>query len=65
MPHTKPITTGITYRPQNKSRYQDFFEENINLTQAILKFTSKVISTLIFLKTENMFSINPPGITKT
>ena len=37
----------------------------LNSTQVIVKFTSWVISTLIFLKMENMFSRNPPVITKT
>ena len=56
MLHTKPISVGIIYRPPN---FLIFFKKvYLNSTQAI------VISTLIFLKTENMFSINPPVITK-
>ena len=29
MPHTKPITTGIIYRPPNQSTFLDIFEENL------------------------------------
>ena len=29
MPHTKPITVGIIYRPQNQSKFLDIFEENL------------------------------------
>ena len=29
MPHTKPITVGIIYRPPNKSKFLDIFEENL------------------------------------
>ena len=67
MPHTKPITVGIIYRPQNQSKFLDIFEENLPIlksTQPMVKFTSWVISTLIFSKTENMFPRNLPVITK-
>ena len=37
---------------------------NLNSTQDIMKFTFQVISTLIFMKIENMFLINPPVETK-
>ena len=41
MPHTKPITVGIIYRPANQSKFLDIFEENLpKLTQAIVKLTS-------------------------
>ena len=67
MPHMEPITVGIIYRPPNQCKFLDIFEGDLpifeeiylNSTQAIVKFTSWVISTLIFLKTENMFSRNP------
>ena len=66
MPHTKPITVGIIYSPQISLNVLIFLKKiYLNSTQAIVKFTSWVISTLIFLKTENMFSRNPPIITKT
>ena len=29
MPHTKPITVGIIYRPPNQSKFLDIFEENL------------------------------------
>ena len=29
MPHTKPITTGIIYRPPNQSKSFDIFGENV------------------------------------
>ena len=29
MPHTKPITVGIIYRPSNQSKFLDNFEENL------------------------------------
>ena len=29
MPHTKPITVGIIYRPPNQSKFRDIFEENL------------------------------------
>ena len=29
MPHTKPITIGIIYRPPNQSKFLDIFEENL------------------------------------
>ena len=29
MPHVKPITLGIIYRPPNQSKYLDIFEENL------------------------------------
>ena len=29
MPHTKPITVGIIYRPPNQSKFLDVFEENL------------------------------------
>ena len=29
MPHTKPITIGIIYRPPNQSKLLDIFEENL------------------------------------
>ena len=29
MPHTKPITVGIIYRPPNQSKLLDIFEENL------------------------------------
>ena len=28
-PHTKPITIGIIYKPQNQSKYFDIYEENL------------------------------------
>ena len=66
MPHTKPITVGIIYRPQISLNFLIFLKKiYLNSTQAIMKFTSWVISTLIFLKTEHMFSRNPLVITKT
>ena len=65
MPHTKPITIRIIYRPQNQSKFLDIFEENLpKLNSGFVKFTSYATSTLIFLKTENMFRINPPLIEK-
>ena len=64
MPHTKPITIGIIYGLPNQSEFLDIFEENlpkVNTSYLI----SMAISILIFLKMENVFSINPPVITKT
>ena len=29
MPHTKPITVGVIYRPPNQSKFLDIFEENL------------------------------------
>ena len=29
MPHTKPITVGIIYRPPNQTKFLDIFEENL------------------------------------
>ena len=29
MPHVKPTTLGIIYRPPNQSKYLDIFEENL------------------------------------
>ena len=29
MPHTKPITVGIIYRPPNKPKFLDIFKENL------------------------------------
>ena len=29
MPHTEPITTGIIYRPPNKSKFLNIFQENL------------------------------------
>ena len=29
MPHTKPVTVGIIYRPPNQSKFLDIFEENL------------------------------------
>ena len=29
MPHTKPITVGIIYRPPNQSKFLDIFDENL------------------------------------
>ena len=29
MPHAKPITVGIIYRPPNQSKFLDIFEENL------------------------------------
>ena len=65
MPHTKPITIEIIYRPRNQSKLLDNFEENLLYsTQTIVKFTSKAISKLIFLKMEIMLLTNLPVITK-
>ena len=65
MPHNKPITIGIIYRPQISLNFLIILKKiYLNSTQAFVKFTLKAISTLIFLKTENMFAINPLVTTK-
>ena len=66
MQHMKPITIGIIYGPQISLNFLIFLKKiYLKLTPAILKLISMAISILIFLKMENVFSINPPVITKT
>ena len=66
MQHMKPITIGIIYGPQISLNFLIFLKKiYLKLTPAILKLISMAISILIFLKMENLFSINPPVITKT
>ena len=65
MPHTKSTTIVILYKPQNQSNFINIFEENLPKLNTSYREIYYAISTSIFLKTENMFSVNPPVIIKT
>ena len=65
MPHTKSITNGVICRPQIRLNFLIHFGDCLSkLKPAYCEIYSPGDSTLIFLKTENMFSIIPPVITK-
>ena len=65
MPHTKPITIGIIYRPQNQTKCLDIFEEDLPKLNTGHRGIYLLGNFNVFLKTENMILINPPVITKT
>ena len=65
MPHTKPITVGIIYRPPNQSKFLDIFEENLPKLNTSYRKIYFLGDFKIHLKTEIMILINPPVITKT
>ena len=63
--HTKPITFGIIYRPQNQTKFLDIFEENLPKLNTSYRKIYFLGDFKIHLKTEIMILINPPVITKT
>ena len=65
MPHMKPITAGIIYRPPNQSKFLDVFEENLPKLNTSYRKIYFLGDFKIHLKTEIMILINPPVITKT
>ena len=65
MPHTKPITIAIIYRPQNQTKCLDIFEEDLPKLNTGYRGIYLLGNFNVFLKTENMILINRPVITKT
>ena len=66
IPHTKPITTGIIYRPPNQSKFLDIFKENLpKLNSGYLETYSLGDFNINLCENGHMFWINLPVITKT